>query len=274
MQVQAAADPRAQSYFTAERLAVAPASRTHRIDPPRSFIQRGVRALGNGIESFVVRRSVYGDPPFYDPSLFPWVREVEGEWRLVRAELDRIMPEREKLPNFHEILTPVKTITTDTDWKTYWLTAVGVDCSENQRHFPETMRILQKIPGMKNAFFSILSPGKYIPPHRGAYNGILRYHLGLIVPEPRENCRIRVAREVRHWEEGKSLIFDDTFNHEVWNETDGVRAILFVDFARPLKGAFNAINDRVISMGALAPAMREANVNLGNWAKEFYAEKR
>jgi beta-hydroxylase len=166
----------------------------------------------------------------------------------------------------------VKTITTDAQWKTYWLTAVGVDCSENQRRFPETMRILNGIPGMKNAFFSILSPGKYIPPHRGAYNGILRFHLGLIVPEPKEKCRIRVAREVRHWEEGKSLVFDDTFNHEVWNETDGIRAVLFVDFARPLKGALNALNARMISMGALAPAMREANVNLQQWSKDFYGK--
>lgn len=270
MQSASAADPKTQSYFDPSRLSVAPADRSHRLDPPKSLIERGVRALGDGLESLVVRMSIHGDPPFYDTSLFPWVREVEGEWRLIRTELDRIMPERDRLPNFHDILEPVRTITTDSQWKTFWLAAIGVDCAENQRRFPETMRILNRIPGMKNAFFSILSPGKYIPPHRGAYNGILRYHLGLIVPEPKERCRIRVAREVRHWEEGKSLVFDDTYNHEVWNETEGTRVVLFVDFTRPLKGAFNTLNERMISMGAMAPMMREANDNLQQWSKEFY----
>ena len=56
----------------------------------------------------------------------------------------------------------------------------------------------------------MLSPGKHIPAHRGPYKGVLRYHLGLKIPEPREGCRIRVGEEVRHWEEGASLLFDDT----------------------------------------------------------------
>ena len=73
---------------------------------------------------------------------------------------------------------------------------------------------------MKTAFFSILAPGKHLPPHRGPYKGVMRYHLGLLIPEPAEQCGIRVDTETRHWAEGESMIFDDTFEHEAWNDTD------------------------------------------------------
>jgi beta-hydroxylase len=76
---------------------------------------------------------------------------------------------------------------------------------------------LQKVPGLKTAMFSILEPGKHIPPHRDPYDGVLRFHLGLIVPEPRDTLAIRVADQVLHWEEGKALVFDDHFEHEAWN---------------------------------------------------------
>ncbi len=93
---------------------------------------------------------------------------------------------------------------------------------------------MREIPGMTTAMFSILSPRKHILPHRGPYKGVLRYHLGLIVPQDAEACRIRVGEDIRHWEAGRSMVFDDTFNHEVWNDTDETRVVLFVDVLRPL----------------------------------------
>jgi len=74
-----------------------------------------------------------------------------------------------------------------------------MDCAANAQRCPETMRLLGRIPGMKTAFFSILSPHKHIPAHRGAFNGILRLHLALLVPGPREQVRIRIGNEFRHW---------------------------------------------------------------------------
>ena len=68
--------------------------------------------------------------------------------------------------------------------------------------------------------FSILSPHKRIPPHVGPYKGVLRYHLALKVPEPADQCGITVHGVTRHWEEGKSLVFDDVWEHSAWNETD------------------------------------------------------
>ncbi len=107
---------------------------------------------------------------------------------------------------------------------------------------PRTAALMREIPGMTTAMFSILSPRKHILDHRGPYKGVLRYHLGLIVPEDAEACRIRVGEDIRHWEEGKSMIFDDTFNHEVWNDTDETRVVLFVDVLRPLPFPESAIN--------------------------------
>ena len=147
---------------------------------------------------------------------------------------------------------------------------MGSPCEENQALCPETSRIIEKIPGVMTAFFSILAPGKHLPPHRGPYSGILRYHLGLIVPEPRELCLIRVGDQFCPWAEGQSLIFDDTFNHQVWNDTDGVRVILFVDFSRPLRWPMNWVNGFLLSLGGLTNALRRAKGNQKKWGRKFH----
>ncbi len=105
---------------------------------------------------------------------------MEANWPLVRAELDAVMAYREAMPNFQDILREVGSIQKDDNWKTFFLKGVGMNCSENARRCPETMRVLAAIPGCTTAFFSILSPGKQIPPHRGAWAGVLRLHLALI----------------------------------------------------------------------------------------------
>ncbi len=244
--------------------------RKHRLDPPKSLAGRSLLAFQDALERGVARVSVHGDPPIYDSGVFPWAAEVESGWKRIRAELDQVMQYRDQMPSFHEILKEVTTITTDDQWKTFFLAGIGMNCEENARRCPETMKLLQKIPGMKTAFFSILSPRKHIPAHRGAYNGVLRFHLGLLVPAQREQCRIRIGNEFRHWSEGKSLIFDDTFNHEVWNDTDSYRVVLFVDFARPLKFPFHQMNEALLGIGALAPFLREAGARQKKWEKAFY----
>jgi hypothetical protein len=89
---------------------------------------------------------------------------------------------------------------------------------------------------------SILSPDKDIPEHRGPDGGVLRYHLGVIIPDEPDSCGIIVNGEKAHWEEGKSLIFDDSFAHRARNMSDQLRVVLFVDFERPVRPPFNALN--------------------------------
>ena len=248
-------------------------TRKHQLNPPKTLSGKALLAFQNVLESGVAKVSRNGDPWIYDSSVFPWAAEVEAGWIKIRAELDQVMKYRDQIPSFHEILKEVTTITADDQWKTFFLAGIGMNCEENARRCPETVALLKKIPGMKTAFFSILSPHKHIPAHRGAYNGILRFHLGLLVPEPREKCRIRIGNDFYSWTEGKSLIFDDTYNHEVWNDTDGYRVVLFVDFARPLKFPFHQMNEALLNVGTLAPFLREAGAKQTKWEKNFYKGK-
>ena len=247
--------------------------RRHTLNPDRSLLDRGGIALQTAMEWSVARVSPLGDPHIYDSRLFPWVAAIESEWRLIRAELDAVMTFCDQMPSFQDILKEVGAIQSDDNWKTFFLAGIGMDCEQNRKHCPETVRLLGKIPGMTTAFFSILSPGKHIPAHRGAWNGILRLHLGLMVPEPRERVRIRIGNDFYSWREGEALIFDDTFNHEVWNETNGYRVVLFVDFARPLHQPFHWLNERLLNVGALAPFLREAGQKQKNWQDAFWKKK-
>lgn len=239
-------------------------------NPPKEYVSKPLSAFIYWVENLNIKYSLVGNPPVYDKATFPWVAEVEREWMKIRKELDEIMQYKDELPSFHEIMSELKTITQDQHWKTYFLSGYGRESEENSRRCPETTRILKKIPGMKTALFSILYPNKHIPAHKGPYNGVLRYHLSLIVPEPKEKCRIRVDNEIRHWSEGDSLIFDDTYNHEVWNDTSGHRVVLFVDFVRPVKFPFGLLNQLLIFAAKFMPSMREAEENHKKWEKKFY----
>ena len=187
-----------------------------------------------------------GDRAFFDPSSFPWVARVEAGWSAIRAELDAVLVRRNEIPNFQDISEDQKVLTEGEQWKTFFFYGYGVKAEQNCARCPETTRLLGSIPGMKTAMFSILAPGKHIPEHRGPYKGVLRYHLGLIVPEPKTSCRIRVGSDVRSWEEGKSLIFDDTHPHKVWNDSASYRVVLFVDFIRRLPFPLSVMNRMVI----------------------------
>ena len=183
-----------------------------------------------------------GERKFFEPEEFPWVADVEAEWMTIRKGLDTLLLRREEIPNFQEYSPIQKRITNDDLWKTFFLYSYLRVEQENCERCPETVRILRKIPGMSTAMFSILGPRKHIPSHRGAYKGVLRYHLGLIVPQPEERCRIRVGNEARHWSEGKSMIFDDSHDHEVWNDTSADRVVLFVNFTRPTVFPLSVVN--------------------------------
>lgn len=191
------------------------------------------------------RFSRVGDRPFFDKAQFPWAPAIEAEWQEVRTELDQVLRYVDAIPNFQDISEENRALTNDERWKTFFFRAWGISIASNCARCPRTAALLDRIPGLTSAFFSIMLPRKHLPPHRGPYAGVLRYHLGLIVPDP-NGCRIRVGDEIGQWQEGASLIFDDTFEHEVWNDTDAVRVVLFADIARPLPRPLAALNALVI----------------------------
>ena len=199
------------------------------------------------IQALMHRFSRVGDREFFTSNSFPWVAAVEARWPAIRTELDNVLRFKDDLPNFQDISAENRVITNDDKWRTFFFIAWGIEIDSNCARCPITADVLRNIPGMKSALFSIMLPHKYLPPHRGPYAGVLRYHLGLIVPDA-ERCRIRVGDKTSHWHEGESMIFDDTFEHEVWNDSDGIRVVLFVDIVRPLPFPLAQINMLIIRM--------------------------
>jgi beta-hydroxylase len=214
-----------------------------------------------------------GTPCIYDNAAFPWAASIEQEWRVVRRELDAVMVRKAELPNVQDIAADAAALSQDAAWKVFPLIAYGVRSDPNIALCPETWRIVQTIPGLRTAMFSILEPGKRLPPHRGPYNGVLRLHLGLLIPEPRERMAIRIGHEHRHWAEGRALIFDDAYEHEAWNESGQVRVVLFVDFERPMRFPANVLNRLLLGLAPFTPFLRETADNLRRWELRFHGDR-
>lgn len=182
--------------------------------------------------------------PFYDPATIPWSAKLVEHWREIRSELDAVMRlQTDQLPSFSD-LAQGEEMFREVRWQIFMFRAYGHFIEENCKQCPRTTELITGIPEITTAFFSILHPRMHIPPHRGPFHGVLRCHLALIVPGNAGEalCRIRVADEVRTWEEGKVLLFDDTFWHEVWNDSDSPRVVLFMDVKKRLPWPIHWIN--------------------------------
>ena len=199
----------------------------------------------------IVGRSIAVTPDgmrsVFDPAAVPWTAKVESHWKAIRAELDSLLEDIDSLPGFEEIQVEQESLSTDRRWKIFPFCAYGTWTAYPAHRCPRTVEALRLIPGLQAAMFSIFHARKEVPPHEGPYKGVLRYHLGLKVPQPETLCGIEVGGDVRHWSEGKSMIFDDSITHRAWNHSDESRVVLFVDFTRPLPSPLNEVNENVIA---------------------------
>ena len=118
-------------------------------------------------------------------------------------------------------------------WKVFIINGTGRFTPEGLEDCPETCNLLQNIPGLFHATFSTLEPGKYVPPHEGPYRGYIRYHLCLRAPENNPPY-IRVHDQYHTWKAGNAVLFDDTWEHEVYNEASEERTVMMVDVMRPM----------------------------------------
>jgi beta-hydroxylase len=209
--------------------------------------------------------------PFLPVDTFPWIPNLESNWMSIRAELDEVLSYRNDLPNFQDISVDQASITDDDGWKTYFFFGYGFRSDANCARCPRTAALLDQVPGLTTAFFSILAPHKHLGEHRGPWRGVLRYHLALRVPEPAGAAGISVGGQVAHWEEGRSLLFDDGYEHHAWNDTDGLRVVLFVDVVRPLRAPANQVNRALIAAIGRSPYIRDARRRHEAWERRFEA---
>ena len=146
------------------------------------------------IERFIGKRSLVGDATFFPLERFPWVAHIEENWTVIREEAQRLLEVQGDLANFQDISKDQIEITDDDRWKTFFLYGYGFEAKLGVEMCPRTAALMREIPGMSTAMFSILSPRKHILDHRGPYKGVLRYHLGLIVPRTPRRAGFASAR--------------------------------------------------------------------------------
>lgn len=238
-------------------------------DKPNRSLGKRARRLLKRIDAFIGRQSLIADKPVYAANEFSWTAELEQSWPVIRRELDVVMQFRADLPKLHELQREQSYISSDGRWRSFFLYGWGFPTEEGLRLCPETMRIVAGIPGMQTAFFSVLEAGARIPEHKGISKSLLRGQLAMIVPKDSERCTIWIDRQPYHWEEGRSLIFDDTYLHEVHNETDEARVVLLYHFTRPLNRLGRILLSVVMRVLRRSRFVQDAKARYEAWATTF-----
>lgn len=209
------------------------------------WVRLGKR-LRDPVNRWVARQSLIGDQPFIDYRLVPGLAELGAHWREIRAELLPLLEERAAIPALGEISPDHKRIAVDNSWKSFFFEGYGFRAEKNIARCPKTAALLDKVPDLVVAFFSIMEPGTHVPPHRGLTKAWLNCHLGMVVPAGPGKCAMEVAGETVEWREGEWLVFDETNRHQVWNERSEPRVVLFLQVRRPMRRAGRAAADLMI----------------------------
>ncbi len=229
-----------------------------RTDPTAdlSRIERGFR-IQYGREARVFNRPLRQPKFLYLPDLpatpwferehFDWVPMVEQQLPAVRNELEALIREEaEFVPYISEdggesaSGTDFSSLAGSMEWSAFYLIKDGNWLEERCRRCPQTMTLMRAVPAARmrgfgpEVIFSRLRAGGHIVPHFGRTNVRLTVHLGVIIPD---QCAIRVGEETRGWQEGRVLLFDDSFEHEAWNRSDRDRSVLIFEVWHPALNA-------------------------------------
>ncbi|KVM71211.1 aspartyl beta-hydroxylase [Burkholderia gladioli] len=170
-------------------------------------------------------------------TLFPDARRFTAAWPTIRAEALAVARDLPRIPRFHEIMREQADISDNDarDWRMFIMQAYGVRFEKNRVRCPALSEIVDASPDVLSASLSFLAPRKHIPPHRGPFRGVLRGYLVLSMPKREDGSAAAVlkidGREHR-LDDGQFLLWDDTFVHEVWNDSDEVRIVLLLDIRR------------------------------------------
>lgn len=249
-----------------------------RLDPLRA------RYVGESLDRFdeceaiqLGRKKVYAQQPsllhfprlpaiqFYDRKEFPWLVRLEQAAGAIVEELCVVLREdsAEMRPYVsHPGGSPINQwaeLNHSPRWSAFFLWEDGRRIDAHCARCPQTAAVLETIPMLDLAgygptvLFSILAPRTHIPPHSSVTNARLVVHLPLIAPS---DCRFRVGNETRDWKYGEAWVFDDTIEHEAWNDSDSLRVIMMIDIWNPY----------------LTMAERELVTALLNGVRDYYRE--
>ena len=189
----------------------------------------------------VVRR-IYdlriGGPPVLDvASNFPSAEGFSHAWQSIRDEAQAVAQQMHRVPRFHEIMREQTSISANDmrDWRMFILKAYGAEFPRNMAVCPTLAELVTASPDVLSASISFLAPGKHIPVHRGPFRGVLRFYLVLSMPraaDGRPAAVLKIAGTEHRLADGEYLLWDDTFPHEVTNDSDEVRTVLLLDVWR------------------------------------------
>jgi aspartyl/asparaginyl beta-hydroxylase (cupin superfamily) len=244
----------ARARAACERIAADYRDYLHRSLAARGFDPaKSSRRFGESVDLILGQKRIYLQQPknyyfpglpqiqFYERGDFPWLDRVEAATDAIRGELLGVL---EDPSSFAPYVTghanrPRKDqlgMLNNPAWSAFYLWKNGEVVPGNAERCPRTLAALADAPLARvpnrspSILFSLLRPGAHIPPHNGLINTRLICHLPLIVPG---RCRFRVGNDVREWVEGKAWAFDDTIEHEAWNDSAETRVILLFDVWRP-----------------------------------------
>jgi aspartate beta-hydroxylase len=178
-------------------------------------------------------------PPLLDADVyFPEAALFAAAWRDIRNEAEPLIAHLPSVPRFHEIMREQEAISINDnrDWRIFVLKAYGVSCPKNMEACPRLAAIVAAVPGVLSASISFMAPHKHIPSHRGPFRGVIRFYMGLSVPRRTDDGRPAAVLKVDGVEyrvgDGDWMLWDDTYPHEVLNDSDTVRSVLVLDVWR------------------------------------------
>jgi ornithine lipid ester-linked acyl 2-hydroxylase len=169
---------------------------------------------------------------FYSVEDFPHLKILEDNYSVILNELNDLRKNSLNgywLDTFPGYLNEKS----ENKWKVFTFKFFGIKHPVNCKLCPKTADLVLNKLDLVSCDFSYLPAKTHINPHKGFTKMVLRAHLGLIIPD---DCGLRVGNETRKWEAGKLMIFDDSFDHEAWNNSTEDRFVLMFDIPNPKWG--------------------------------------
>ena len=189
----------------------------------------------------IVRRiydmRIAGPPTLNVGTHFPSAEGFSRAWQSIRDEAQAVALQMHRVPRFHEIMREQTSISANDmrDWRMFILKVYGADFPSNMAVCPTLAALVTASPDVLSASISFLAPSKHIPEHRGPFRGVLRFYLVLSMPlaaDGRPAAVLKIAGTEHRLADGEYLLWDDTFPHEVTNDSDEVRTVLLLDVWR------------------------------------------